>query len=125
MRRPDWPVNDASIRPITRLQGKEECTYCGTPKGDQHKAECVMRERSVVIKVEVEYVIKAPEHWVAEDLENHRNEGRWCASNIVGELSDIVEKGNCLCDHTKVTFVREATEDDERTFSVYVVESES
>lgn len=87
----------------------DRCFYCGMMIGFEHRSDCVMRDRTVVLKFSIELVVRVPENWNKDDIEFHRNESSWCASNIIRELGD----GNaCLCS-SKIEYVREATERDE------------
>jgi hypothetical protein len=96
-----------------RPAGKpDECFYCQRPIGAEHEADCVMRDRTVVVRLTVEYPIRVPEHWTPEDIELHRNDSSWCIGNAVVELDSVNDQG-CICGIAKVEYVREATEDDE------------
>lgn len=90
----------------------DECFYCQQPIGSQHKPDCVLRERTVVVRLTVEYPIRIPEFWTTEDLEFHRNEGTWCSNNLV----DDIEKLRCVCGQSEFKYVREATADDDDLF---------
>ena len=58
MNRQDWIVEQEGVRPAGTLG---ECFYCQTKVGDQHKAACGIRRRTVVVKMTMEYVITVPE----------------------------------------------------------------
>lgn len=113
MRRSSWPVapNDAS------MSDRAKCRHCGAPLGAEHVADCVCRQRTVVVCMAIEYVIEVPEHWDADNIEFHRNESSWCAGNAQSELDALFEytkeNGDCVCLLTKYSYVREASEDDE------------
>jgi len=68
-----------------------------------------MRDRTVVVKMEVEIVVRVPESWDVGLIEFQRNEGSWCSNNVIQEL----KRKDCLCNNTLFTYVREATEEDE------------
>jgi hypothetical protein len=96
-----------------RPAGKaDECFYCRRKIGDEHAPECVVRERTVVVRMTIEYVTKVPEHWDTDGIDFHYNDSSWCASNALNELAAINNRGVCVCGHAKFEFVREATEDD-------------
>lgn len=107
-------VVDADARPA----GKPgECFYCQRRVGSEHKAECVLWTRRVVLRATIEYTEEVPHAWDAHMIQFARNEGSWCADNIVGDLEKHVKfvEGlherdivfGCLCSFTKVEYVRE------------------
>lgn len=108
-----------------RPAGKpDECFYCNQKIGEAHKADCVMRSRTVVVRVTTEYVVDVPEAWSESDIESHRGESSWCAFNGLVEISEMVARvsaddapegvDSCRCWFTSYEYVREATEDDEQ-----------
>lgn len=90
----------------------DECFYCHGPLGADHHPNCVMRDRTVVVRATVEYVVRVPERHTPDQIEFRRNESSWCASNMLSEL-DSPE--TCICNAVTFEYVREATEEDERT----------
>ena len=121
MTRDEWQVKEFGIRPAG---SPDHCFYCGEPRGGTHKADCVIRERTVVVKLTIEYTITVPEHWTPEDIEFHRNESSWCTSNALPELEKLDENG-CLCHGSSFEYVREATLEDEKQDGVFVWNSPS
>ena len=117
MKRNNWEVKDYGIRPAG---SPNHCFYCSAVKGDEHKVDCVIRSRTIVMKMEVEMVLKVPEDWDKKQCEFHRNEGSWCSSNIIDELKRMDNELGCLCENTKFKFLREATEEDEKSLKVFV-----
>lgn len=117
MKRDNWPVEEHGIRPAGY---PNHCLYCQEPRGGEHDPECVIRERTVVVRLTIEYVIDVPEAWTPEQIEFHRNEGSWCSDNVYSELGALSEHAQCLCDFTKFEYVREATEEDEAKSGVFV-----
>lgn len=117
MRRNNWIVDDFAIRPAGK---PDECFYCGEKKGTAHKPDCVIPSRTVVVRASFEYVITVPDSSTAEEIEEHRNVTRWCGDNGVVEIENILEKRDCACGFLKTAFVREATPEDENTFSIHV-----
>lgn len=116
----EWIVEQEGIRPAG---AQDKCFYCNQLLGTLHKDECVIRERTIVIRMTVEYVITIPESWTPEQIENHRNHGSWCAINAIAEL-DRISEHNCLCEDSRFEYVREATAQDEEHFHVYVEDCE-
>jgi hypothetical protein len=97
-----------------RLAGpQDKCLYCGSKIGELHKIDCVMRNKTVVIRATIDYVIEVPEFWDKDNIEFHRNGSSWCASNFVSELEELDKNVGCLCSFVDFEYVREATEDDE------------
>jgi len=93
-------------------RGKPECFYCGHPTG--HTAECTVPDRSVVMRMTIDYVVNVPRVWNQDRIHFHRNEGSWCAANDIAKLAEHVDtEGNtCGCGSAKFEFVREATPED-------------
>lgn len=96
-------------------KNKERCFYCKGILGKEHDADCVVRQRSVVLQVTLAYVVHVPQDWTKDQIEFHRNEGTWCTNNMIRELERAAEadKLKCLCMASEITFLREATADDE------------
>jgi hypothetical protein len=119
MRRKNWPVEDYGIRPAG---DPNKCFYCGVERGGVHRKDCVIRNRTIVMKMTVDLVLKVPEHWDIDMCNFHKNESSWCANNILPELERISEHFGCLCGLTKFKYIREATKVDEDSYGVYVKE---
>jgi hypothetical protein len=83
------------------------CFYCGEPVGGLHREECVAYTKVVKVRAIIEYEIDVPNSWGASSVEFQRNEGSWCAGNIIGELEKISDDG-CLCDRVRFEYVGEA-----------------
>lgn len=110
-----------AIQPEDRKngQGGPNCFYC---KGESvHDPDCVMRDRTVVIRTTFEYTVTVPENWTKENIEFHRNESSWCQGNAIHELAALIKEPEageeerftpCGC-LGKTEYVREATEADE------------
>lgn len=102
---PNVLANDDGIRPAGN---PDECFYCQQKVGTPHKETCVCVNKKVKIRAIVEYEVEVPFCWDKEDIEFHRNEGSWCASNLIDELSNIDHEGEddiCLCGIAKFEFV--------------------
>lgn len=109
-----------------------ECVYCRQAIGLEHSPGCVMRQRTVVVETRVRYVVAVPEDWTGEQIEYHRNESSRCASGVVDDLVDAVDRakraaddangvpeearemgGWCPCDLVVTRYVCEASAEDE------------
>jgi hypothetical protein len=100
-------VKDEDVRPA-RQDGT--CFYCRQELGTPHQEECVIWTKKVRVRVTLEYEIEVPRNWTKENIEFHRNEGTWCADNMVEELEnwmgtsgiDYAEEGYrpCMCGTT-------------------------
>ena len=86
----------------------DHCFYCEVPVGGYHDSECVLRIRTVVVRMTVEYEIEVPESFDKDLIEFGRNEGTWCASNAMKELDKLIEDDGCLCNFARFEYVREA-----------------
>jgi hypothetical protein len=123
MKRKNWIVEDYSIRPAGE---PDECFYCNTKKGSEHKKDCVIRRKTIILKAEVTMIVERPETWTGEEVENVYNEGSWCADSLIDMLKEQIKRTErCLCQDTKIKFVREATKADEENYKLYVEELES
>jgi len=116
MKRSDYPVteDDVGNGPCAR---PGLCFQCAVPVGEQHAADCIKRQRTVVVEVKITMVREVPEDWPAEMINFHMNESSWCADNLLPELNahqarTDAGKVGCLCAWTEATFVREATAED-------------
>jgi hypothetical protein len=123
MKREDWTSSNI-------------CIYCGAKVGDEHKDKCVIRSRTVVINVTVPLVVSVPENYTVENVNFKYNDSSFCSSNLQRDITHmfnhlkkleddkVPEVEYCLCfrpEHT-VRYIREATENDELQFGVYVKE---
>ena len=103
--------------PVTEKHGPrpagkpDRCFYCGRLVGEEHKEDCVMRSRTVVLQAVITYVDTVPENWTAEDIFNHRNLGSWCANNLIDDLDRIQ---GCLCGSVEITYIKEASVEEEQ-----------
>lgn len=122
MKRNDWTVGEYSIRPAGP---KDRCFYCGAKVGEQHKKDCVIRDRTIKIRAQIDLVAKVPESWDEEKIDFYFNESSWCTGNIIPMLEERNEK-KCLCDCTRFFYLGEANAKDEKEWGMaFVVESES
>lgn len=117
MKRTDWTVGEYGIRPAG---DPDKCFYCQEPLGGQHKEDCPIRCRTVVVEMTMNFVFEEPEFNDEEKINFRYNQGTWCASNIIDEIERIEKDNGCLCRFTKFRYVREATTEDEKLFKRYV-----
>ena len=117
MVRKDWTVGEYSVRPAGK---PDECYYCGAKVGEQHKPNCVIRKKTIVARLTIDFVDSVPENWDKEVIDFHYNNSSWCASNILNRLE---ERNNfrCLCDVASFEYLRDATEEDEEKWGVVKV----
>lgn len=121
MKHDDWTVlpNDEGIRPAGP---PDACLYCRRRVGEEHGAECVIRDRTVMVAVTLELVIRVPESWDAEQVEFHRNDSSWCEANWADELAAAFDHldatGSCPCGDIRTRYLREATAEDEEHWGV-------
>lgn len=91
----------------------DECFFCHRKLGSKHREDCVLRESTVIVRATFEMLIPVPEYFTKEQITASRN-GSWCGSTTLDELVLARElKKDCLCDVTKVEYLREATKEDD------------
>ncbi len=110
-----WIVKEEDVRPA-RPDGT--CFYCCSALGDQHRQGCVLRTKTVVMDATFRVVFDVPEDWDRALIEFRYNESTWCAGNLVDTLVKMHEEGDCMCDRTRVKYVRQATLEDHRRYTV-------
>jgi hypothetical protein len=114
MKRSGWPVTpESGPAPAGR---PDECFYCKMTIGSEHAPDCVLRKRTVVCRVSVDFVRVVPESWTADDIAFAMNESSSCANNFLEELKSLVDRlgeHGCLCSRTEGVYLREADEADE------------
>ena len=117
MTRQDWTVGEYGVRPAGK---PDECFYCGAKVGEQHKPNCVIREKTIVTRMIIDFVDDVPEHWTEDQINFRYNESSWCADNILQKLE---ERSNfrCLCSVASFEYLRDATEEDEENWGVVKV----
>ena len=121
MKREHWTVVAADAR---SGGAPDECFHCRRKMGQEHATDCVIRERTVVVKTTVEHVILAPESWTAEMIDFHRNDSHLCADNYGDELAQVFAYSRsvrvCMCNRVVSEYVREAEAEDEEACGVRV-----
>jgi hypothetical protein len=100
-------VSEAAMRPAS---AENACFYCRQPIGNPHSQDCVLIKRKVKVSAVIDYEIEVPAHWGKEEIEFHRNEGSWCASNLIDEIVALSDIDGCLCSSTEFKFVAVAGE---------------
>src|SRR3990167_3599264 len=101
-------MNDSTFRVTEKARRPastaNKCFYCAVEVGGYHKLDCVLIQKSVKVRMIVEYDIHVPSSWDADDVAFHRNEGSWCANNAITELQTL-KKSGCLCAITRFEVV--------------------
>lgn len=90
-------------------KGSGVCFYCHRAIGDRHDATCVLWTHRVKVRVTIDYEVDVPYSWTKEIVEFHRNEGSWCASNVLNELENVEEEIGCLCPASKFEYLGEVS----------------
>lgn len=119
MKRQTWKVGEYAIRPAGE---KDKCFYCGSEIGEEHNKGCVLREKTIVTRLVIDFVDSVPEHWDEEQINFHYNNSSWCASNVLSKLQNR-DDWRCLCDVSDFEYLRDATEDDEERWGIVKVEN--
>lgn len=99
----------------------DQCFYCQQALGQPHKADCVLRRKTVVVRAIMEYTIDVPESWDKDGIEFHRNDSSWCSGNGLAEIADMKDRldadesgtTSCGCSILRYEFVRDADKVDE------------
>lgn len=112
-------VNENATRPAGR---NDECFYCQRKLGEEHKEDCVIRKRTIVLKYSFEVVVEIPEDWDQHQIEFHRNESSWCANNAIQDLKKRKENV-CYCNGFTCEYLREADENDEEKYDLNISDS--
>jgi len=101
-----WPKvvkNDDGIRPAGN---PDQCFYCKSKIGEEHRTDCCIVTKKVLINYCIVVEIDVPHYKSAEQIEFHRNSGTWCANNLIDELQQIKEEKGCLCLATTAKFIK-------------------
>lgn len=93
-----------------RPAGKpDECFYCNQPMGHLHKPDCVIPQRTVMIRMTIEFPRSVPRSWEKDMIEFQLNDGSWCADNILSDLEKVAEDNGCLCSLASFEYIGEVT----------------
>ncbi len=98
-------VNDDGIRPAGP---PDECFYCQQKVGTSHKLDCVCVSKKVRLRYSFDVEIEVPHSWTPEQIEFHRGESSWCASNAITELQDMFPDTDgvaCPCSIFDCTYI--------------------
>jgi hypothetical protein len=117
MKKNYWPVTTEDERP-SRMDGT--CFHCGIKIGGEHKHDCVIRERTIVVEFRIKMVRKVPEDWNKKMIEFNMNESSSCKNNILREINNMAERCGCLCSYAKGIFLGEAGPGDEDYCHLYI-----
>jgi len=122
MKRKDWTVTKEAARPAGL---PDRCFYCDALIGEQHKSDCVMRCKTVVLDFTIRTVFSVPEDWDGDHITKVYSKGSWCADNLLGELISRNEcVDGCLCDIVTVKYIRDATKRDEKEYGMTFIDKE-
>jgi len=64
--------------------------------------------KKVKVKAIIEYEIEVPDFYTKEDVEFQRNDGTWCASNMLQELTKLIKEEDCICQRVKYEYIGES-----------------
>lgn len=100
-----------------RPAGKpDECFYCQAKIGEEHRTECVLRKKVVMLKIEVTIPVVVPADWDEDQVNFHRNDSTWCASSIVRDFvaydKATDNRTPCLCHSFSAVCLGDATSED-------------
>lgn len=118
MTRKDWTVGVYSVRPAGK---PDECFYCEAKVGERHKPNCVIRKKTIVTRLTIDFVDSVPENWDKDVIDFHYNDSSWCASNILNRLEER-DNFRCLCDVASFEYLRDATDEDEEKWGVVKID---
>lgn len=122
MKRHTWKVDTYSTRPAGK---PDECFYCNVKLGGEHKQGCVIRTRTVMVRVSFDLIREVPEDWAESMVEFHMNESSSCKDNLIEKISDQAERLGCSCGFGEASFVREATAEDEEAYALKIDDAEA
>ena len=67
----------------------DKCFYCQEKVGAEHKLDCIMRDKTVVVKMSFSFVKTVPQHWEEDNIEFHLSESSYCLNNIINQKFKI------------------------------------
>ena len=106
-----WPVTQSDVRESC---WDGHCCYCGEQLGGEHRPQCAIRQRTVVVEIDKELQLIAwfPEAWTLDMVAEYFNGGLDHEFAILMPgLDNHQPASQCLV----VTSVREATNEDEES----------
>jgi hypothetical protein len=101
----NWTVEERDTRGVGPL-----CLYCQSALGGRHAVTCVVPQKTVRLRVTIEFDVTVPDSWTRHDVEFHRNESSSCASNGWRDLRDAMREAGsrgakCFCGTAKYDVV--------------------
>jgi hypothetical protein len=102
-----FTVTKDAMRPAS---DKEQCFYCRQAMGANHKDDCVLVSKMVKVRAVIEYEVRVPSCWDKAQVEFHRNDGSWCADNMISELDEFIEENHCLCGSVHFEMIKDSDE---------------
>lgn len=109
-------AKDAGHAPNAYPGAEKECIYCKSPRGEEHKADCVCVKRTVVLEMTIKFVKDVPASWTGDTILFFFNDSSHCADNEFDTIADSTDDEHCLCFRSNVKYVGEATEADHEQF---------
>jgi hypothetical protein len=100
----------------------DACFYCDRPVGEMHHPDCVLRQRTVVLRGGFDLTVTVPDNWTEHDILFWANEGAQCADNQLKEFVRLTQRDGCSCARLTFEVAREATEVDEIRDQIEVLE---
>lgn len=99
-----FTVTEKAMR---QASASPQCFYCQQPIGAEHTHKCVLIQKRVKVRMVVEYEVAVPAHWNGSQIEYHRNDCSWCASNAIGELDRLFgnDEGPCMCNFARFEYM--------------------
>ncbi len=97
---------DDGIRPAGR---PDQCFYCHSMVGEEHKRDCVTIEKLVEIEFTVRIPVKVPHGWDQRQIDFRYNDSSWCADNLPSLFEEAVELSKdhgCLCPKSKAKYIQ-------------------
>lgn len=118
---------DTGLRPVTlNIPGYDpaiHCFYCHKVVAEGHTEECVILQKTVVVRVSFDMVQSVPRHWDNDLIEQHRGgQLSYCMSNLFHFLRWENEHflKVCLCQRNgEAKVLRDATEEDHKELDFY------
>lgn len=95
-------VTTKALRPAGT---SNECFYCKSLVGSEHKSDCVLIRRKVKLRLTVEYLVDVPAYQDKDDIESFYNESTHCASNVLQDLQKLDTERGCLCSVSKFDYL--------------------
>ena len=109
-----WPV---VLADDSRPAGPDDqCFYCDQKVGEPHGAECVLVQKLIRIRYEVDVDVMVPYSWAEEEVRDIRNSCEWCSLNALDEIQEKVHftenSDRCPCDWIRFAKVVRVLDDE-------------